>query len=195
MSQGDKLVGLAAVSTPEELARHCQRLAALAAGDGGIGLFERQRRATRLRRWVGPDGMFHVHGVFDPETGTVLWGAIDRQIETLFHDRHPDTTPTDPGDRQDHLAALALVDLVSTRTDTGTSMAASGDGRPGGPGGDAGSEPDSGGSGGSPRYGPRVEMRVHLDFDTLLHGLHTRSVIDSRLRRHVAGRNDPPSRL
>ena len=73
----------------------------------------RQREATRLALWVDRDsGMWCLHGEFDPAAGLLLANAIKARTESLFHDRHPDTAPSDPIARQQHLRALAFADLV-----------------------------------------------------------------------------------
>ena len=144
----DELVGVAGRSTPDEFRTHCQRVALLATPpDDAIARFERQRRDTRLRRWVdATSGMFHLAGAFDPETGERVWTAIDREVEARFHDRPPDTAPEDPLARQHHLAALALAALAV------------------------------GGSGAPGRHAPEVLWLV--DHETLMHGLHERSVVE-----------------
>ena len=59
--------------------------------------FERQKRDCRLNMWTDPlTGMVCGRFRFDPETGTRLLGKIGNTVETLFHDRQPDTCPTDP---------------------------------------------------------------------------------------------------
>jgi Domain of unknown function (DUF222) len=111
----DDLARLAAQTSPHEFEQHCKRLAAVLEPNDGLDAFERQRRATRLRRWIDQaTGMYRVNGEFDPEFGERLFRSIDRTVEARFHDRHPDTAPTDPGERNDHLAALALVECATT---------------------------------------------------------------------------------
>jgi hypothetical protein len=118
-ARSDQLIEMARRLSPDDLARHLHRLGQLTSGDGGVGLFERQRRQTRLRRWIDADGMHHVVGVFDPESGALLFGALERQVEMLFHDARPDTAPDDPAEVQDHLAGLALVALARGNRGTG----------------------------------------------------------------------------
>src|SRR5688500_18004477 len=48
----------------------------------------------------------------DPESGLRFTGKLTNKVEELFHDATPDTCPTDPLLKQDHLRALALLALV-----------------------------------------------------------------------------------
>ena len=43
----------------------------------------RQRNATRLRMWVGRDGMHHLSADFDPETGNRVFTAVDAEFDAL----------------------------------------------------------------------------------------------------------------
>ncbi len=47
-----------------------------------------------------------------PNAAPTLSGKLHARVEALFHDAIPDGCPTDPIERQAHLRALALVDLV-----------------------------------------------------------------------------------
>jgi Domain of unknown function (DUF222) len=107
------LARIAARSTPDEFARTV-RLEMLRCQHGdGLDTLRRQKKATHLKSWVDKiTGMWCLHGEFDPETGARLHTRLTRTIETLFHDQTPDTTPTDPADKQNHLRALALVALI-----------------------------------------------------------------------------------
>lgn len=74
----------------------------------------RQREATRLVAWVDRStGMWRISGEFDQAGGLVLERLLRARAEALFHGKHPDTTPADPIQRQQHLLALALVDLLT----------------------------------------------------------------------------------
>jgi hypothetical protein len=66
--------------------------------------------------------MWHCAGQFDPVRGTELEGRIRNALEALFHGQTgniPDDAPTDPTERQDHLAALALLALSEGKGTSG----------------------------------------------------------------------------
>ena len=101
-------------STPEEFAASLHATAERIAADGGMSRFERQRRATRLRTWTDrATGMWRLSGTFDPETGARIHGRLEAAIAAMFATKTPSTTPTDPGEKQDHLRALALLALTT----------------------------------------------------------------------------------
>ena len=224
VDQQQSLASRAAAQSPEEFGVACRRIVALADDDGGVGEFERQRRATRLRRWIDDGtGMFRLAGEFDPELGVRLWRAIDHAIGTNYPaGQHPDSTPDGP-DAHDHLAALALADLATaaftdptadptpatatpasaTPADSPPAGAAPSDPAPTGtdssadpaPATDASTAappradqptttPRSAGSAPRPAGGcvlrrpPRGEFSVVIDLDTLIHGLHERSIVE-----------------
>ncbi len=56
--------------------------------------------------------MFRLSGRFDPESGVKLHNHIRAMVAALFAERVPSTCPTDPGAKQDHLRALALLALI-----------------------------------------------------------------------------------
>jgi hypothetical protein len=151
IARQQSLAARAATESPEEFAVSCQRVAALADDNGGVDAARRQRQATRLRRWRDEaSGMFKMYGEFDPELGVRLWRAIDHATAANHPDHErPDSTPEGP-DAAEHLAALALVDLVAAGI------------------GDSGplSRP------------PRGEFTVIIDYQTLLDGLHEASIVE-----------------
>src|SRR5215207_3751331 len=115
----ERLVRLATKQSPDEFARTIKDTVAAAHTDGGIAHFDRQRRATRLTTWTDRlTGMTHLHGQFDPESAMTLLGRLRTIVEDLVSDTLPDTCPTDPSDKQDHLRALALIALVNHTTTT-----------------------------------------------------------------------------
>ncbi len=101
--------------------------------------------------------MWNLAGRFDPATGARMEGRLRNQINRIRAGGIPDTCPTDPVDMQQHLAALALADLVGVRdtasaSDTGDiDEATVGGMRPtgGSPSGSGGSGGGSGGGGAS----------------------------------------------
>ena len=113
------LLDVAAVASVEEWRR---RLAVEVKGiqaDDGIDRLERQRRNVRIRTWTDHEGMWNLAGRFDPVTGVKLSAKLDAAINALFAEQTPDTCPSDPVDKQRHLAGLALVALIDGST-TGT---------------------------------------------------------------------------
>ncbi len=100
-------------ATPDDLARALNRAARSLENDDGMTRFTQQRRDTALRTWTDKrTGMFRLSGRFDPLSGVMLHGHLQAMIAALFAERVPSTCPTDPGAKQDHLRALALLALV-----------------------------------------------------------------------------------
>ncbi len=100
-------------ATPDDLARALNRAARALENDDGMTRFTRQRRDTALHTWTDKrTGMFRLSGRFDPLSGVVLHGHIQAMVAALFAERVPSTCPTDPGAKQDHLRALALLALI-----------------------------------------------------------------------------------
>jgi len=99
-------------TTPAQLKTALDREVRRLQADGGIDRFERQRRATRLSTGIDGDRMWFLRGVFDPRTGFLLSNRLAGEVERLFTDKTPETCPTDPVARQQHLRALALASLL-----------------------------------------------------------------------------------
>ena len=114
LGQADRLVVLEASLDVDAFTRRLkQRCEQLRSDDHDDARLERQRQATSLRTWVDQiTGMWCFHAELDPVTGLLLDQALRAQLERLFHDKLPDTAPSDPLVRQQHLAALAFADLV-----------------------------------------------------------------------------------
>ena len=116
-------------STPDEFAASLNTAAETLASDGGMTRLERQRRNTRLRTWTDrATGMWHLSGAFDPESGVTLHGRLEAAMSAMFATKTPSTAPTQPGDKQDHLRALALLALTNSEpASTASPFAADGD--------------------------------------------------------------------
>ncbi|MEQ1701389.1 MAG: HNH endonuclease, partial [Ilumatobacteraceae bacterium] len=111
LRRADGLARFAAGASVTEFRRRIEgEVRAVQSGDG-MDRLARQRRATRLRRWVDGDGMWCLFGRFDPLTGVRLSGRLDAEVEALFAESVPQDCPSDPVAKQDFLAALALVQL------------------------------------------------------------------------------------
>jgi len=108
----ERLVDVAAAGTVEQFDRRVKLEATRVQSGDGMDRLERQRRATRLRHWVGADGMWNLSGTFDPVTGVELAAQLDRAVETLFAEATPDLAPSDPIEKQRFLTAHALGRLV-----------------------------------------------------------------------------------
>ncbi len=110
----DALVDVAEHASQAEFARRVRDEARRLQAADGMDILERQRRATSLRTWVDLEGMWNLKARFDPLTGVRLDARLRESLEALFATSTPDTCPTDPGAKQDHLRALALADLILT---------------------------------------------------------------------------------
>jgi hypothetical protein len=112
-ARGDFLADVARRTTPGEFARTVRTEALRCQRGDSSDVLQRQKKATYLKSWVDPvNGMWCIHGEFDPETGARLNGRLTRTVEKLFHTATPDTAPTDPFDKQHHLRALAFVAIL-----------------------------------------------------------------------------------
>ena len=117
---GERLALAAGEQTATGFRKTVDRVVAQARTDDGLARLARQRRQARLRWWLDADGMWNLAGKFDPATGARMEGRLRNQINRIRAGGIPDTCPTDPVDMQQHLAALALAELVGVR-DTDTS--------------------------------------------------------------------------
>jgi hypothetical protein len=118
-ARGPELARAAANLPDREFRQLLERIIAAARDDDGLDRLARQRRATRLRWWTDPDGMWNLAGRYDPASGTELEGRLRNTIERLFHDQTPDDCPTDPNERQQFLAAHALATLTRGTSQSG----------------------------------------------------------------------------
>ena len=111
-SRGDALALGAATLPRDEFAKAVRRELRQLCADDGMARLERQKRATRLRTWTDREtGMWCLRGEFDPEAGLVLDLKLQAMVDSLFHDKTPETAPADPVSKQQHLRALALAAL------------------------------------------------------------------------------------
>lgn len=126
--------------------------------DGGLSVFEDQRRSTYLKVWNDASGMVNLRGALDPDIGALLQTRLQAQVETMFHsgDREIPVAHHPWVDANDFRRAHALVALVASadRTDSAGGVGRSGRGSVG---------------------SCRADVVVHVDLETLTHGLHESS--------------------
>ncbi|HTN79326.1 MAG TPA: DUF222 domain-containing protein [Acidimicrobiales bacterium] len=81
--------------------------------DDGKPRLEQQKRASRLRSWVSKkSGMWCFRGEVDPFSGVLADKRLHDEVERLFREGAPDGCPDDPIEKQQYLAALALLSLL-----------------------------------------------------------------------------------
>jgi len=107
------LIAESAINCTERQYRETiERIVGRARDDDGLERLARQRTASRLRWWTDPYGMWNLSGKLDPVRGGELEGRLRNTVEALFHDKTPDDAPSDPLERQDFLAAEALIAIT-----------------------------------------------------------------------------------
>ena len=124
------LVDVASSATVDEFRRRLALEARATEHDDGMDRLERQRRKTSLRVWTDQEGLWRFDGRFDPLSGVDLDARLEATVQALFAEATPESCPTDPVLKQQHLRALAFKRLV---IDGGMGA---GVGRPGRPRGD-----------------------------------------------------------
>jgi Domain of unknown function (DUF222) len=101
-------------ANPDQFARILDHAARAIENDDRASRFARQQRETSLRTWTDKrSGMMRLSGTFDPLSGALLHGRLNAAVAALFAEKTPSTCPTDPGLKQDHLRALALLCLTA----------------------------------------------------------------------------------
>jgi len=119
--------------------------------DDGLSTFQRQCQNTYLRTWTDNEGMTNLRGRFDPISGAAIVNSLERRVEQIFHsgDRHEPIDVAPGIEPNDHRRARALVDRLAQPSSSGYST-------------DGANIPEA---------HSRAEVVVHVDLDTLTHGL------------------------
>ena len=169
-AHGPRLAAAAGEQTASGFRKTVEHVVAQARADDGLARLERQRRQARVKWWLDADGMWNLAGRFDPATGARMEGRLRNRINRIRAGGIPDTCPTDPVDMQQHLAALALTELLGVR-DTDNSNSNSGVAAGAGHDSPGGGGPTS--STGSSSGGGVPDVTVIIDERTLREG-HTR---------------------
>ncbi len=110
----ERLAVAAACQSKNQFEVTVRRIVNAVCADDGLATLARQKRASRLKFGLNREsGMWWFRGELDPEAGAQVEARLRATVDGMFHDSIPDTCPTDPLARQDHLAALALVALIA----------------------------------------------------------------------------------
>ena len=112
--------------------------------DDGLSTFERQRRETFFKMRNEADGCLSVSGKFDPISASILKSKIGCFVEAMFHsgDKEVPVEVMPWIEPNDHRQAQALIALVNGASESVSDVQA------------------------------RAEIVVHVDLETLQHGLH-----------------------
>jgi hypothetical protein len=112
IERADALVAVATAGTVAEFARRLELEATKLQEGDGLDRLERQRRNARARSWVDLEGMWNLSARLDPLTGVRIAARLDATVQALFAESVPDGCPTDPIEKQRHLAAHATARLL-----------------------------------------------------------------------------------
>ena len=112
--------------------------------DDGLSTFERQKRETFFKMRNEADGCLSVSGKFDPISASILKSKIGRFVEAMFHsgDKEVPVEVMPWIEPNDHRQAQALIALINGASESVSDTPA------------------------------RAEIVVHIDLQTLQHGLH-----------------------
>ena len=154
LAHADSLLRSARRLSVDQFAKHMRSEVSRLSADKGLGVFERQRRATYLKFWNDVDGMVHLRGAFDPERGSVVLSRLEQRVEAMFHTGDVEVpVEVGPGvEPNDHRRALALVASVTGSHNTSGDTA-----RP-----------------------PRAEIIVHVPLDQLTGQAESAGVITTQ---------------
>jgi hypothetical protein len=184
------LVEAASVMSVPEFAAEVNKAAKGVVTDGGLSVFEDQRRSTYLKIWNDANGMVNVRGMFDPEIGSILQSRVQAQVEVMFHsgDRDVPIVHHPWVDANDFRRAHALVGLIADdhaecarpggRGSAGLGVVSHGEssGRDGMSTGRSSSRTATSRTATSRTAGPcRSDVVVHIDLETLTSGLSASS--------------------
>ena len=111
-SHGERLATAAGAETAATFRKTVEHVVRQIRVDDGLAKLERQTRMARLKWFTDGDGMWCLNGRFDPATGARLEGRLRNAVEQQFASATPDGCPSDPFEKQQHLAARAFAALV-----------------------------------------------------------------------------------
>ncbi len=144
MAHLPELVEASTTMTASEFSHLVTETAKSVVTDDGLSTFERQKRETFFKMRNEADGCLSVSGKFDPISASILKSKIGRLVENMFHSGDKEV-PVDVmpwNEPNDHRQAQALIALVNGASETFSDVPS------------------------------RAEIIVHVDLETLQHGLH-----------------------
>jgi len=153
MAHLPELVEASTTMTASEFSHLVTETAKSVVTDDGLSTFERQKREMFFKMRNEADGCLSVSGKFDPISASILKSKIGRLVESMFHsgDQEVPVEVMPWIEPNDHRQAQALIALVNGAIDTVSDMPT------------------------------RAEIVVHVDLETLQHGLHTGSTCRTAL--------------
>jgi hypothetical protein len=144
MAHLPELVEASTTMTASEFSQLVTETAKSVVTDDGLSTFERQKRETFFKMRNEADGCLSVSGKFDPISASILKSKIGRLVENMFHsgDKEVPVEVMPWIEPNDHRQAQALIALVNGASESVSDVLA------------------------------RAEIVVHVDLETLQHGLH-----------------------
>ena len=144
MAHLPELVEASTTMTASQFDQLVKETAKSVVADDGLSTFERQKRETFFKMRTEADGCLSVSGKFDPISASILKSKIGHFVEAMFHSGDKEV-PVDVMpwiEPNDHRQAQALIALVNGASESVSDVPA------------------------------RAEIVVHVDLETLRHGLH-----------------------
>jgi hypothetical protein len=140
-----ELVEASTTMTASQFDQLVKETAKSVVADDGLSTFERQKRETFFKMRTEADGCLSVSGKFDPISASILKSKIGRFVEAMFHsgDKEVPVEVMPWIEPNDYRQAQALIALVNGASESASDIPA------------------------------RAEIVVHVDLETLQHGLHS----------------------
>jgi hypothetical protein len=140
-----ELVEASTTMTASQFDQLVKETAKSVVADDGLSTFERQKRETFFKMRTEADGCLSVSGKFDPISASILKSKIGRFVEAMFHsgDKEVPVEVMPWIEPNDYRQAQALIALVNGASESASDILA------------------------------RAEIVVHVDLETLQHGLHS----------------------
>ena len=144
MAHLPELVEASTTMTASQFDQLVKETAKSVVADDGLSTFERQKRETFFKMRTEADGCLSVSGKFDPISASILKSKIGSVVEAMFHsgDKEVPVEVMPWIEPNDHRQAQALIALVNGASESVSDVPA------------------------------RAEIVVHVDLETLQHGLH-----------------------